>query len=71
MYELYEWERIYKVEHQTRNMDARRRPFELNERPYQRKMSDHPGQYIPRALRPDKEKPKKTQNQFRKTFYPQ
>ncbi|XP_043206788.1 28S ribosomal protein S30, mitochondrial-like isoform X1 [Amphibalanus amphitrite] len=49
--EVYMWEKIYKVQFQTRPMEARKRFFELNKYPDMRRLDDfYPG-YIPRALR--------------------
>ncbi|KAJ8976948.1 hypothetical protein NQ317_010145 [Molorchus minor] len=36
-YEIYDWERIYKIKHQTRFMEKRLRPFELFQHPYREK----------------------------------
>lgn len=51
--EIYTWEKIYKIDHQTRPMDRRSRFFELFKNPAERKLSDRLPEYIPRALRPD------------------
>lgn len=55
-YELYHWEKIYKVDHQTRFMDKRLRPFERFENPYKRRLDDRLAPYVPKALRPDMKK---------------
>ncbi|XP_058058737.1 large ribosomal subunit protein mL65 [Anopheles bellator] len=65
--EVYQWEKIYKIDHKTRPMDPKRRPFELGENMYKRRMDEHALKYIPRAVRPDgpKSRPK-----FEATYYP-
>ncbi|XP_058823399.1 large ribosomal subunit protein mL65 [Topomyia yanbarensis] len=65
--ELYQWEKIYKVDHNTRPMEAKRRPFELNQNMYKRRMDEHALKYIPRKVRPNgpKSLPK-----FEATYYP-
>lgn len=52
-YEVYNWEKIYKVDFKTRPMEPRRRPFELMQKPSNRRLDDRKPFYIPRALRPD------------------
>uniref|UniRef100_A0A2M4BJ43 Putative mitochondrial ribosomal protein s30 n=2 Tax=Anopheles marajoara TaxID=58244 RepID=A0A2M4BJ43_9DIPT len=65
--EVYLWEKIYKIDHKTRPMEPKRRPFELGENMYKRRMDEHALKYIPRAVRPDgpKSRPK-----FEATYYP-
>ncbi|XP_058130211.1 large ribosomal subunit protein mL65 [Anopheles ziemanni] len=65
--EVYQWEKIYKIDHKTRPMDPKRRPFELGENMYNRRMDEHALKYIPRAVRPggSKSLPK-----FEATYYP-
>lgn len=65
--ELYQWEKIYKVDNSTRPLEPKRRPFELGENMYQRRMDEHAMKYIPRKVRPDgpKSKPR-----FEATYYP-
>lgn len=65
--ELYQWEKIYKVDNSTRPMEPKRRPFELGEQMYKRRMDEHALKYIPRKVRPDgpKSKPR-----FEATYYP-
>lgn len=66
-YEVYQWERIYKIWHKTRPLEARRRPFELqNVHPMMRRYDEHVPQYIPKKLR-EIGKPKK---KFEDTYYP-
>lgn len=50
--EIYNWEKIYKVDHQTRPQEKRTRFFELKQNPYRRTLDDRQPYYIPRALRP-------------------
>ncbi|KAF4532271.1 hypothetical protein B566_EDAN007243 [Ephemera danica] len=62
--EIHFWERIYKIKFKTRPMDARRRPFELWQNPWARRLDDHCPRYVPKILRKD---PKQ---KFEKTYYP-
>ncbi|KAF5273039.1 hypothetical protein FQR65_LT04781 [Abscondita terminalis] len=55
-YEIYHWEKIYKIDHKRRIMDARRRPFELFINPWNRRYDERKPFYIPRKLRPDVKK---------------
>lgn len=65
--ETYNWEKIYKIDHQTRPMDKKLRFFELGINPFKRRLDEHRPQYIPRCLRPggiyDKKK-------YKDTYYP-
>lgn len=65
--ELYLWEKLYKVDNKTRQMEPKRRPFELGLNMYKRRMDEHALKYIPRQVRPNgpKSKPK-----FESTYYP-
>uniref|UniRef100_A0A182MWG8 28S ribosomal protein S30, mitochondrial n=1 Tax=Anopheles culicifacies TaxID=139723 RepID=A0A182MWG8_9DIPT len=65
--EVYQWEKIYKIDHKTRPMDPKRRPFELGENMFKRRLDEHALKYIPRAVRPGgpKSRPK-----FEATYYP-
>ncbi|XP_053695027.1 28S ribosomal protein S30, mitochondrial [Sabethes cyaneus] len=65
--EIYQWEKLYKIDNKTRPMEPKRRPFELNINMYNRRMDEHALKYIPRRVRPDgpKSKPK-----FEATYYP-
>ena len=51
-YEVYHWEKIYKIDHNTRFMDKKLRPFELMINPFKRRLDERQPQYIPRVLRP-------------------
>lgn len=65
--EIYMWERIYKINNKTRQLEAKRRPFELGINPFNRRLDEHQPVYIPRALRPEGPKSKK---KWEKTYYP-
>ncbi|XP_041980674.1 28S ribosomal protein S30, mitochondrial [Aricia agestis] len=64
--EVYNWEQIYKIQHKTRFFEARRRPFELDINPMQRRLDEHLPTYIPKVLRPYPRHKKK----FETTYYP-
>lgn len=50
--EIYDWERIYKIQFETRSFEAKRRFFELDKDPLnERRLDDHYGAYIPRKNR--------------------
>lgn len=51
-YEIYHWEKIYKIDHNMRQMEPRRRPFELFQNPWNRTLDDRKPNYIPRKMRP-------------------
>jgi len=55
--ELLHWEKIYKVDHQTRPMEAKRRFFEVGKHPGVRRLDEFNAPYVPKALR---EVPKKS-----------
>lgn len=55
--ELFHWEKIYKVDHQTRPMEAKRRFFEVGQHPGIRRLDEFKTPYVPKALR---EVPKKS-----------
>lgn len=65
--EIYNWEKIYKVDHKTRPMEPKRRFFELDINPWRKRLDQHNPEYIPKVVRPGgpKSKPK-----FEKTYYP-
>lgn len=65
--EIYLWEKIYKIDYNTRPMDARRRFFELNINPWARRLDDHQPAYIPKACRPGGPKSKK---KWENTYWP-
>lgn len=66
-YELYHWEKIYKVDNETRFMDKRRRPFEFYNKPSDRKLNERQAFYIPKALRPELPKNK---GRYAKEYFP-
>lgn len=49
--EVYLWEWIYKIKFNTRPLDPRRRFFELNQDPWDRRLDDYHPKYIPRSQR--------------------
>lgn len=65
--EIYLWEKIYKIEHNTRPMDARRKYYELNINPWHRRLDEHAPKYIPKVLRPGGRKDKR---KFEETYWP-
>jgi len=67
MYEIYHWEKIYKIKFNTRFHEARKRPFELDQNPYNRKLDEHTPKYIPKVLRPGGPKSKA---KWEATYYP-
>lgn len=66
--EVYLWEWIYKIKFNTRPMDPRRRFFELNQDPWDRRLDDHWPEYIPRAQRIGGYHDKK--NKWKATYWP-
>jgi len=65
--EIYHWERIYKIRHQTRPFEARKRPFEQeNNRPHLRRYNEHVRRYIPKKFR----EVNKYKQKFEDTYYP-
>lgn len=51
--EIYNWEKIYKIDHKTRFMERRSRFFEIFYNPFKRRLDERQPFYIPRALRPN------------------
>ncbi|XP_026845884.1 28S ribosomal protein S30, mitochondrial [Drosophila persimilis] len=66
--EIYLWEKLYKIDHKTRAMEAKRRFFELELNPWRRTLEKHDKEYLPRAVRPGGRKNR--EDRFKKTFYP-
>lgn len=64
--ETYMWEDIYKIKFNTRFFEAKRRPFELDINPFNRRLDEHLPPYIPKVLRPYPRSKKK----FETTYYP-
>jgi len=70
-YEIYDWERIYKIKFETRPMEARSRPFERGVNPLEdRKYYEHMHAYIPRKFRPRNKHWTGWRAKFAKTYYP-
>lgn len=67
--EVYDWERIYKIDFETRQFEARRRFFELDQDPLnERRLDDHYGPYIQRK---DRDKGRRIRKKrFRDMYYP-
>lgn len=65
--EVYNWEKIYKIDNKTLPLSPKRRFFELNVNPFQRTLDDHTPKYIPKALRPGGPK---SRDRWEKTYYP-
>lgn len=71
-YEIYDWERIFKIKFETRGMEARSRPFERDEDPLEeRKYYEHTKQYIPKSQRPKKKHWTGWRAKYAKTYYPE
>ncbi|CAG9856704.1 unnamed protein product [Phyllotreta striolata] len=70
VYEIYAWEKIYKIDNKTRFMDKRLRPFELFQHPYQRRLDETCPRYIPKKFREDVKRVKGGSYRFEKTYYP-
>lgn len=65
--EIYMWEYIYKIKNKTRQMEPRRRFFELSINPWRRSLDQHQKEYIPKVLRPEGPKSRK---KWKPTYYP-
>lgn len=65
--EIYLWEKLYKIDNKTRPLEAKRRFFELDVNPWQRRLDQHQKEYIPRKVRPEGPKSKK---KWKPTYYP-
>lgn len=65
--EIYGWEYLYKINHQTRPMEAKRRPFELKQNAFARKLNDHTPRYVPKNLRMGRN----STRTWERTFYPE
>lgn len=64
--EIYDWEKIYKIDNKTRPMEPKRRPFELGISPYSKRLDDEHNRYVPKELR----KPGRGREKFERTFWP-
>lgn len=65
--EIYSWEKIYKIDNDTKPMVKKRRFFELGINPFKRQLDEHWPQFIPRHLRARGQWDKK---RFDATYYP-
>lgn len=66
--EVYQWEKIYKIDNETLPLAPKRRFFELRVNPFERRMDEHSPPYVPKVLRPSG--PKCRAERWEKTFYP-
>lgn len=69
-YEIYAWEKIYKIDNKTRFMDKKLRPFELRQNPYQRRLDERAPKYIPKKFRENVKKVKGGAHKFAKDYFP-
>ena len=65
--EIYNWEKIYKIDNDTRPLDRKLRFFELGIDPFKRRLNEHQPKYIPRHLRARGPHDKK---KWEETYYP-
>lgn len=65
--EIYNWEKIYKIDNNTLPLSAKRRFFELKINPFARRLDEHTPVYIPKVIRPGGPKSK---DKWEKTYYP-
>lgn len=67
--EVFDWERIYKIQFETRQLEARKRFFELGKDPLnERRLDDHYGSYIQRK---DRDKGRRIRSiRFSDKYYP-
>lgn len=71
-YEIFDWEKIYKVDFQTRGLDAKARPFERDQNPTEeRKYWDYLPAYVPKKFRPKKKHWMGWRGKRAKTFFPE
>lgn len=68
-YEVYNWERIYIIEHNALPNKRKTRPFELNEHPYLKPMTVYKRR-IKRSQRLDTHLPKWKQRKYEVTYWP-
>lgn len=50
--EIYNWQKIYKIDHPTRPFDKKLRFWELGINPFRRELDEHKPEYVPRKFRP-------------------
>jgi small subunit ribosomal protein S30 len=65
--EVYHWEKIYKIDHNTKPLSPKRRFYELGINPFRRTLDDHRLKYVPKIIRPGG---KKNRDKYEKTYYP-
>lgn len=65
--EIYNWEKIYKIDHKHRAMEPKRRFFERGVNPWARTLDQHCPEYIPKVVRPGGVK---SPHKFKKHYYP-
>jgi small subunit ribosomal protein S30 len=65
--EYWDWEWIYKINNKMRPQEARRRPFELWQDPWQKTFYERLPRYVPKALR---ENVKDERQKYEKPYYP-
>lgn len=65
--EIYDWERIYKIENKMMPMEPRLRFFEIGQNPWKRRLDEHTPKYIPKHMRPGGPKSKE---KWEKTYWP-
>ncbi|EZA56664.1 hypothetical protein DMN91_000886 [Ooceraea biroi] len=66
--EIYQWQKIYMIQHKTRPMEKRREPWQFGINVMHRRLDDHTPRYVPKCLR---ENPKKKRiGRWEKTYYP-
>lgn len=65
--EVYNWEKIYKIDHKTMPLVRKLRFFELGINPFARRLNEHQPEYIPRHLRARGPHDKK---KWEATYYP-
>ena len=65
--EVYNWEKIYKIDNKTKPLVPKRRFFELGNNPFKRQLNEHQSVYIPRVHRARGPHDKK---RWQPTYYP-
>lgn len=66
--EIYNWQKIYLIDHKTRPMDKKRHDWERGINPMKRRLDEHLPVYVPRCLRANPKKRK--HDRWAKTYYP-
>lgn len=65
--EIYAWEKIYKIDNDTKPLVPKRRFFELGINPFKRRLNEHTPVFIPKHLR---ERGRKDRNKWEPMYYP-